>query len=334
MRVGINGFGRIGRLVFRIIELKRLRGEDIRVVAVNCSMDHSQFLQYLQYDSSHGNFIVNSSICNEKCIMINNNKVFRFNERSPENIDWDSADVEYIIDCTGVFKTKEKAMLHLYSEKVKNIIVSSPSNDIPMYVMGVNNKNYKGEIIVSNASCTTNCLAPIVKVLNDNFKINNALMTTVHATTASQNTLDNRSKKNLRLGRSCLNNIIPTTTGAAKCVGKVIPELEGKINGMSFRVPTQNVSVVDLTVYLNKKTSYKEIIECFKKAEKNELKNILKVCDKELVSSDVVSDPHSCIVDVNAGIELNENFFKIVAWYDNEWGYSYRLVDLLEFIKQ
>ena len=334
MRVGINGFGRIGRLVFRIIELKRLRGEDIRVVAVNCSMDHSQFLQYLQYDSSHRNFIVDSSICNEKCIMINSNKVFRFNERSPENIDWDSADVEYIIDCTGVFKTQEKAMLHLYSEKVKNIIVSSPSNDIPMYVMGVNHKNYKGELIVSNASCTTNCLAPIVKVLNDNFKIKNALMTTIHATTSSQNTLDNRSRKNLRLGRSCLNNIIPTTTGAAKCVGKVIPELDGKINGMSFRVPTQNVSVVDLTVYLNKKTSYKEIIECLKKAEKNELKNILKVCDKELVSSDFVSDPHSCIVDVKAGIELNEHFFKIVAWYDNEWGYSYRLVDLLEFIKQ
>ncbi len=333
MRIGINGFGRIGRLVFRIIEAKRLEGEEIKVVAVNCSMTNQQFLQHLQYDSSHGKFLVNSTYSDEKSITINNNKVFRFNERSPENINWDKADVEYVIDCTGVFKTIEKAKLHLHSKKIKNIIISSPSNDIPMYVMGVNHKKYNGEIIVSNASCTTNCLAPLAKIIHENFKIKNALMSTIHATTSSQNTLDNKSRKNLRLGRCCLNNIIPSTTGAAKCVGKVIPDLEGKINGMSLRVPTPNVSVVDLTVHLEKSTSYKEIMKCLKKAEKNELKGILKVCDKELVSSDFIGDSHSCIVDEKAGIELNETFFKIVAWYDNEWGYSYRLVDLLEYIK-
>lgn len=249
-------------------------------------------------------------------------------------INWDKANVEYIIDCTGVFKTQEKAKLHLYSEKIKKIVISSPSNDLPMYVMGVNHLAYNGEMIVSNASCTTNCLAPLVKVINDNFTIENALMSTIHSVTSSQNTLDNRSKKNVRLGRCCLNNIIPTTTGAAKCVGKVIPELYGKITGMAFRVPTPNVSVVDLTVQLKKNTSYSEIIHCLQTAEKNRLKGILKVSDEELVSSDFMSDPHSCIVDAKAGIELNKNFFKIIAWYDNEWGYSNRLVDLLKYISE
>ena len=334
MRIGINGFGRIGRLVFRIIEQKRLNGEDIKVVAVNCSMSNQQFLQYLQYDSVQGKFLVTSSFKDENSVMINDNKVFRFNKRSPELINWDKADVEYIIDCTGVFKTQPSAQLHLYSEKVKKIVISSPSNDIPMYVMGVNHDKYKGEMIVSNASCTTNCLAPLVKVINDKFTIENALMSTIHSVTSSQNTLDNRSRKNLRLGRCCLNNIIPTTTGAAKCVGKVIPELEGKITGMSFRVPTPNVSVVDLTVHLKKDTSYSEIILCLQKAQKNELKGILKVTQDELVSSDFMSDPHSCIIDAKAGIELNKNFFKLVAWYDNEWGYSHRLVDLLKYISE
>ena len=334
MRIGINGFGRIGRLVFRIIEQKRLKGEDIRVVSVNCSMTNQQFLQYLKYDSVQGKFLVKSKYNDENSVMINDNLVFRFNERSPENIDWDKANVEYIIDCTGVFKTQEKAQLHLYSEKIKKIVISSPSNDIPMYVMGVNHTKYKGEMIVSNASCTTNCLAPLVKVIHDNFTIENALMSTIHSVTSSQNTLDNRSKKNLRLGRCCLNNIIPTTTGAAKCVGKVIPELEGKITGMSFRVPTPNVSVVDLTVHLKKNTSYSEIIECLQSAEKKKLKGILKVTQDELVSSDFISDPHSCIVDAKAGIELNKNFFKFIAWYDNEWGYSHRLVDLLKYISE
>tara|TARA_Y100000591_G_C21854260_1_gene713940 strand:- start:5422 stop:6429 length:1008 start_codon:yes stop_codon:yes gene_type:complete len=334
MRIGINGFGRIGRLVFRIIEQKRLKGEDIRVVAVNCSMTNQQFLQYLKYDSVHGKFSFSAWYCGEDHIIINGNMVHRFNERSPENIDWDKANVEYIIDCTGVFKTQEKAQLHLYSEKIKKIVISSPSNDIPMYVMGVNHTKYNGEMIVSNASCTTNCLAPLVKVIHDNFTIENALMSTIHSVTSSQNTLDNRSKKNLRLGRCCLNNIIPTTTGAAKCVGKVIPELKDKITGMAFRVPTPNVSVVDLTVHLKKDTSYSEIIECLENAEKNELKDILYVNHRELVSSDFISDPHSCIVDVKAGIELNKNFFKFVAWYDNEWGYSHRLVDLLKYISE
>lgn len=202
-----------------------------------------------------------------------------------------------------------------------------------MYVMGVNHKKYNGEMIVSNASCTTNCLAPIVKTIHENFIIEEALMSTIHSTTSSQNTLDNKSMKNLRLGRSCLNNIIPSTTGAAKCVGKVIPELEGKINGISLRVPTSNVSVVDLTVHLKNSTSYDEIIKCLKSAEKKELNGILKVSEEELVSSDFIGDPHSCIVDAKAGIELNPRFFKIIAWYDNEWGYSNRLVDLLKYIQ-
>ena len=333
MRIGINGFGRIGRLVYRIIETKRLKGEDIQVTAVNCSMTNQQFLQYLQYDSSHGKFPVESTYVDEKSIIINNNKVFRFQERQANKIDWDEAGVEYIIDCTGAFKTMENAKLHLQFTNVKKIIVSSPSIDIPMYVMGVNHKKYNGETIVSNASCTTNCLAPIVKTIHENFIIEEALMSTIHSTTSSQNTLDNKSRKNLRLGRSCLNNIIPSTTGAAKCVGKVIPELEGKINGISLRVPTSNVSVVDLTVHLKNSTSYEEIIKCLKSAEKKELNGILKVSDEELVSSDFIGDTHSCIVDANAGIELNPRFFKIIAWYDNEWGYSNRLVDLLEYIQ-
>ena len=333
MRIGINGFGRIGRLVYRIIETKRLKGEDIQVTAVNCSMTNQQFLQYLQYDSSHGKFPVESTYVDEKSIIINNNKVFRFQERQANKIDWDQAGVEYIIDCTGAFKTMENAKLHLQFTNVKKIIVSSPSIDIPMYVMGVNHKKYNGETIVSNASCTTNCLAPIVKTIHENFIIEEALMSTIHSTTSSQNTLDNKSRKNLRLGRSCLNNIIPSTTGAAKCVGKVIPELEGKINGISLRVPTSNVSVVDLTVHLKNSTSYEEIIKCLKNAEKKELNGILKVSDEELVSSDFIGDTHSCIVDANAGIELNPRFFKIIAWYDNEWGYSNRLVDLLEYIQ-
>lgn len=333
MRIGINGFGRIGRLVYRIIETKRLKGEDIQVTAVNCSMTNQQFLQYLQYDSSHGKFPVESTYVDEKSIIINNNKVFRFQERQANKIDWDQAGVEYIIDCTGAFKTMENAKLHLQFTNVKKIIVSSPSIDIPMYVMGVNHKKYNGETIVSNASCTTNCLAPIVKTIHENFIIEEALMSTIHSTTSSQNTLDNKSRKNLRLGRSCLNNIIPSTTGAAKCVGKVIPELEGKINGISLRVPTSNVSVVDLTVHLKNSTSYEEIIKCLKNAEKKELNGILKVSDEELVSSDFIGDPHSCILDAKAGIELNPRFFKIIAWYDNEWGYSNRLVDLLEYIQ-
>ena len=333
MRIGINGFGRIGRLVYRIIEAKRLKGEDIQVTAVNCSMTNQQFLQYLQYDSSHGKFPVESTYVDEKSIIINNNKVFRFQERQANKIDWDESGVKYIIDCTGAFKTMENANLHLQFTNVKKIIVSSPSNDIPMYVMGVNHKKYNGEMIVSNASCTTNCLAPIVKTIHENFIIEEALMSTIHSTTSSQNTLDNKSMKNLRLGRSCLNNIIPSTTGAAKCVGKVIPELEGKINGISLRVPTSNVSVVDLTVHLKNSTSYDEIIKCLKSAEKKELNGILKVSEEELVSSDFIGDPHSCIVDAKAGIELNPRFFKIIAWYDNEWGYSNRLVDLLKYIQ-
>ena len=333
MRVGINGFGRIGRLVFRIIEAKRLNGEDIHVTAVNCSMTNQQFLQLLQYDSIHGKFTVNSTYNNEKSITINDNKVFMFNERQANKIDWDKAEVEYVIDCTGAFKTMENAKLHFHSKKIKKIIVSSPSIDIPMFVIGVNIEKYNGETIISNASCTTNCLAPLIKIIHENFIIEDALMTTIHSSTSSQNTLDNKSRKNLRLGRCCLNNIIPSTTGAATCVGKIIPELEGKINGISLRVPTPNVSVVDLTVRLEKSSSYDEIMKCLKSAEKKELKGILMVCDKELVSSDFIGDPHSCIVDAKAGIELNPRFFKIIAWYDNEWGYSNRLVDLLEYIQ-
>jgi glyceraldehyde 3-phosphate dehydrogenase len=333
MRIGINGFGRIGRLVFRIIESKRLKGEDIQVIAVNCSMTNQQFLQLLQYDSIHGKFLTESEHTDETYITINKNKVYRFHERSPNKINWDSADVEYVIDCTGTFKTMEKAKLHLQSKKIKKIIVSSPSDDIPMFVMGVNHTNYQGETIISNASCTTNCLAPLVKIINDNFIIEEALMSTIHSSTSSQNTIDNKSKKNLRVGRSSLNNIIPTSTGAAKCVTKVIPSLRGKLTGMAFRVPTPNVSVVDLTVHIAYPISYDGLMECIKKEADGPLKGILGYTDEELVSSDFIGDSRSCIVDAKAGIELNPRFFKIIAWYDNEWGYSHRLVDLLEYIK-
>ena len=251
MRIGLNGFGRIGRLVFRIIETKRLLGENVKVVAVNCSLSNKQFLNLLKYDSVHGKFDCNSYFTNEDKITINDNLIYRFNQRDAANINWTEANAEYIIDCTGAFKTYELSKRHFYSHSVKNVIVSSPSNDLPMYVVGVNEDKYKGEMSVSNASCTTNCLGPLIKVINDHFEVQEALMSTIHATTSSQNTIDNKGK-NLRVGRSSINNIIPTSTGAAKCVGKIIPELNGKITGMAFRVPTANVSVVDLTVRVKK----------------------------------------------------------------------------------
>lgn len=332
MRIGLNGFGRIGRLVFRIIETKRLNNEKIKIVAINCSASVEELIHFLQYDSVHGKYLVDFSYKNDSELLINNNIITKFNKRTPEDIDWDKANVDYVIDCTGSFRTMKKAEKHLSLKNVKKVLVSSPSDDIPMYVMGVNENNYKGENIISNASCTTNCLAPLVKIIHDNFEIKNGLMSTIHSTTSSQNTLDNRSKKNMRVGRCCLNNIIPTSTGAAKCVTKVIPELENKITGMAFRVPTPNVSVIDLTIHINKSTTYKNIIKVLKTAEKTTLKGILKVSDKELVSSDFLGDPHSCIIDEKSGIELNNNFFKIIAWYDNEFGYSLRLVELLEYV--
>ena len=297
-------------------------------------MTNKEFLQYLQYDSCQGKFLVTSTYSDENSVLINDNLIFRFNKRSPEMINWDKANVEYIIDCTGVFKTQEKAKLHLYSEKIRKIIISSPSNDIPMYVMGVNHFAYNGEMIVSNASCTTNCLAPLVKVIHDNFTIENALMSTIHSITSSQNTLDNRSKKNMRVGRCCLNNIIPTTTGAAKCVGKVIPELEGKSTGMSFRVPTPNVSVVDLTVKTEKSTSYEEICAKMKEAASGSLSGILEYTEDEVVSSDFIHCPASSIFDAGSGMGLSDTFFKLVSWYDNEWGYSNRCVDLLKNVSK
>lgn len=333
MRVAINGFGRIGRLVFRIIEGKRLLGEDVEIVAVNCSLSNKQFLNLLKYDSVHGTFHCDSSFTDEDKIIINENVVYRFNKRDPSEIDWSLAKAEYIIDCTGAFKTQELAMLHFYSDGVKNVIVSSPSSDLPMYVVGVNEDKFEGELAVSNASCTTNCLGPLIKVINDHFGVEEALMSTIHATTSSQNTIDNKGK-NLRVGRTSMNNIIPTSTGAAKCVGKIIPELKGKITGMAFRVPTANVSVVDLTVRVKKETSYDEIMEAIKQESQGKLKGILGYTEEELVSQDFVGNSNSCIVDVKAGIQLNKNFFKIVGWYDNEWGYSHRLVDLLFHIKQ
>ena len=332
MRIGINGFGRIGRLVFRVIEQKRLNNEDIKVVAINdLNLSNKEFVYLLENDSVHGNYKVNCIFDNDDCIFINENKIIKYNEKNPANINWSLADVDCVIDCTGFFTTIEKAQLHLHSESVKKVVVSAPSKDIPMFVMGVNHHDSPKHKIISNASCTTNCLSPLVNVIHSHAGVKDALMTTIHASTSTQSVVDRRSNKNVRLGRSALNNIIPTSTGAAKCVTKIIPELEGKLTGMAFRVPTTDVSVVDLTIHLEKPTSYDEIIKCLKNAEKNELQGILSVCDKELVSSDFIGNSHSCIVDVKAGIELNPTFFKIVAWYDNEWGYSNRLVELVQY---
>jgi len=322
IRIGINGFGRIGNLSFQAA----LEKGDVEVVAVNDPFITADYMSYMvKYDTVHGRF--NGEIKSEEGKLIVNGKEIKvYNEMDPENIPWGKDGVDYVLECSGVFTTLEKAEAHIKAG-AKKVIISAPSKDAPMFVMGVNNDKYDNSMnIISNASCTTNCLAPLAKVLNDNFGIKDGLMTTVHSTTATQKTVDGASKKDWRGGRAAAANIIPSSTGAAKAVGKVIPELNGKLTGMAFRVPTVDVSVVDLTCTLEKTATYEEICTCMKKASENELKGILEYVDEDVVSSD------TCIFDSKAGIALNENFVKLIAWYDNEWGYSNKLVDLVRYI--
>lgn len=327
LKIGINGFGRIGRLVFRTTVLRN----DVDVVAINDLLDVEHLAYLLKYDSVHGPF--NGTVEVKDGHLVVNGKTVRVTaEKDPKNIKWNAVGAEIIAECTGFFTTLETAQYHI-DGGAKKVVISAPSKDAPMFVMGVNHKEAKAtDTIVSNASCTTNCLAPMAKVLNDNFGIEEALMTTVHATTATQMTVDGPSRKDWRGGRSALLNIIPASTGAAVAVTKVIPALKGKLTGMAFRVPTADVSVVDLTVRLAKETSYEEIKKAFKKASEGELKGILGYTEEAVVSQDFIGDVRTSIFDAEAGIELNSKFFKIVSWYDNEAGFSNKMVDLAQHI--
>ena len=329
LKLGINGFGRIGRMVLRA----SLQNDNVEVVAINDLLDVDHLAYLLKYDSVHGTCPASIEVKNGNLI-IDGKKVRITAERNPNNLKWDEVSAEIVAECTGIFTTLEKAQLHI-DGGAKKVVISAPSADAPMFVMGVNHNDVKAsDTIVSNASCTTNCLAPLAKVLHDNFGIAEALMTTVHAVTATQMTVDSPSRKDFRGGRSSLLNIIPASTGAAKAVTKVIPSLVGKLTGMAFRVPTANVSVVDLTVKLDKETSYDMIKEAMKNASENEMKGVLGYCDDLLVSQDFVGDPRTSIFDVNAGMELNPSFYKIISWYDNECGYSNKLIDLAKHIIQ
>ena len=310
INIGINGFGRIGRLVFRLA----INNDDFNVISINDLLDINQLAYLLKYDSVHGTFDGSIEVSDGKLI-VNGKSVKITAERDPNNIDWSGMNVDIVAECTGIFTSLEKASFHLNSG-AKKVVISAPSPDAPMFVMGVNHNEVKStDLIVSNASCTTNCLAPIAKVLDDNFLIQEGLMTTVHAATATQFTVDGPSKKDFRGGRSSLLNIIPSSTGAAKAVTKVIPSLAGKLTGMAFRIPTANVSVVDLTVKVNKETSYEEIKKVMKNASENDLKGILGYCDDLVVSQDFIGDKRTSIFDANAGMELNSKFFKIISWY-------------------
>lgn len=325
IKVGINGFGRIGSLVFNAMAER----ENIEVVGINDLINVEYLAYMLKYDSVHGRF--NGEVSVEGNDLIVNGKKIRVSaERDPNNLKWDAVGADYVVESTGLFLTKDKAQAHL-NAGAKKVVLSAPSkDDTPMFVMGVNHHELTADqAIFSNASCTTNCLAPIAKVLNDNFGITEGLMTTVHAATATQRTVDGPSMKDWRGGRSALMNIIPSSTGAAKAVGKVIPALNGKLTGMAFRVPTADVSVVDLTVRLDKATSYEEIAAAMKSASENELKGILGYTEEAVVSQDFVGDKRTSIFDQGAGIMLSPNFVKVVSWYDNETGYSNKLTDLL-----
>ena len=327
LKIGINGFGRIGRLVFR----ESVKRDNVEVVAINDLLDVEHLAYLLEYDSVHGRF--DGSVAVKDGNLIVNGKTVRITgERDPKILKWDEVGAEYVAECPGIFTTLETAQYHI-DGGAKKVVISAPSKDAPMFVMGVNHKDIKAsDKIVSNASCTTNCLAPLAKVLNDNYGIAEALMTTVHATTATQFTVDGPSRKDYRGGRSALLNIIPASTGAAKAVTKVIPSLEGKLTGMAFRVPTADVSVVDLTVRLEKETSYEDIKKTFKAASEGELKGILGYTDEPVVSQDFIGDARTSIFDAGAGIELNSKFFKVISWYDNEAGYSNKLLDLAQYI--
>ena len=328
VKVGINGFGRIGRLVLRA----SLTRDDVQVVAINDPAISVDYMVYMmKYDSAQGRF--NGEVC-EKVgkLVVNGKEITVYALFDPAEIPWKETGAEYVVESTGLFTTTEKASAH-FKGGAKKVVISAPSSDAPMFVMGVNNDKYTKDMnVISNASCTTNCLAPLTKVINDNFGIVEGLMTTVHSTTATQKTVDGPSKKDWRGGRAASANIIPSSTGAAKAVGKVIPELNGKLTGMSFRVPTIDVSVVDLTCRLSKSATYEEIKAAVKKASENELKGILDYTEDDVVSSDFLGDPHTSIFDAKAGIALNDNFVKLVSWYDNEWGYSNKVVDLISYI--
>jgi glyceraldehyde 3-phosphate dehydrogenase len=328
IKVGINGFGRIGRLAFRAAQLRN----DIEIVGINDLIDVEYMAYMLRYDTVHGRFNGTVEVKDGKLI-VNGVSIRVTAEKDPSNLKWDEIGAEYVIESTGLFLDKPKAELHLKAG-AKKVILSAPSKDeTPMFVYGVNHKGYKKEMdIFSNASCTTNCLAPITKVLNENFGLLEGLMTTVHATTATQKTVDGPSAKDWRGGRAAAGNIIPSSTGAAKAVTKVIPELKGKLTGMSFRVPTLNVSVVDLTCRLEKSTTYEEICNVMKAASEGELKGILGYTDEDVVSSDFIGDSRTSIFDSKAGIMLNGNFVKIISWYDNEWGYSCKLLDMIAYV--
>ena len=323
LKIGINGFGRIGRIVFRAASKR----QDVEVVAINDLLDIDHLVYLLKYDSVHGNFDGTVEIQGDN-ILVNGKTVRITAERDPKALKWDAVGANIVVECTGLFTTKEMAQAHI-DGGAKKVVISAPSADAPMFVMGVNHNEVKSsDTIVSNASCTTNCLAPLAKVLHDNFGIEEALMTTVHATTATQMTVDGPSRKDYRGGRSALLNIIPASTGAAKAVTKVIPSLQGKITGMAFRVPNADVSVVDLTVKLKKATSYQGIKDAMKAASEGELKGILGYTEDAVVSQDFIGDARTSIFDAEAGIELNSTFFKVVSWYDNEAGYSNKLIDL------
>lgn len=329
IRIGINGFGRIGRLVFR----SAMKQKDVTIVGINDLLDIEHLAYLLKYDSVHGKYDGTVEI-NGNDLVVDGHAVRISAERDPSAIGWGFMNTDVVAECTGIFTTIEKAQAHI-DGGAKKVVISAPSADAPMFVMGVNHTEAEAsQAIVSNASCTTNCLAPVAKVLNDNFGIAEGLMTTVHATTATQFTVDGPSKKDFRGGRSALINIMPASTGAAKAVTKVIPSLVGKLTGMAFRVPTANVSVVDLTVRLEKDTSYEEIKSVMKKHADTDMKNILGYTEEGVVSQDFVGDVRTSIFDADAGMELNPRFFKIISWYDNECGYSNKLIDLAKHVNQ
>ena len=324
IKIGINGFGRIGRLVFRATTER----DDVQVVAINDLLDVDYMAYMLKYDTVHGAFQGTVEV-EDGMLVVNGNKIRVTAEKEPANLKWNEVGADYVVESTGLFLTKELASAHLQAG-AKRVVMSAPSkDDTPMFVMGVNNLEYAGQPIVSNASCTTNCLAPLAKVINDNFGLTEGLMTTVHAATATQKTVDGPSKKDWRGGRSILGNIIPSSTGAAKAVGKVIPSLQGKLTGMSLRVPTADVSVVDLTCKIEKAATYDDIKAAIKKASENELKGILGYTEDAVVSSDFINEKRTSVFDATAGIMLNEHFVKLVSWYDNEIGYSNKVVDLI-----
>ena len=331
IKIGINGFGRIGRMVFRAA---CAQADKFQVVGINdlCPVDYLAYM--LKYDTMHGKFEGTVDYCEEKNLLIVNGNPIRVTaEKDPAQLKWNEVEAEYVVESTGLFLTAEKAQAHIEAG-AKYVVMSAPSkDDTPMFVCGVNTAEYAGQKIVSNASCTTNCLAPIAKVLNDNFGLVNGLMTTVHSVTATQKTVDGPSLKDWRGGRAACGNIIPSSTGAAKAVGKVIPALKGKLTGMSMRVPTLDVSVVDLTVNLDEPATYEEVCAAMKKASEGEFKGILGYTDEAVVSSDFLGDARTSIFDATAGIAINETFMKVVSWYDNEWGYSNKVLDLISVMK-